>query len=430
MLTALRNAFKVPDLRRKLLFTFFILAVFRLGAHIPVPGIDLATLNRQIEQRQQVGGVAAFLNLFSGGALTNFAIFALGIMPYITSSIIMQLLAVVIPRLEEWQKQGEVGHRQITKFTRYLTIVLALIQSTGLVFLFHSPENSPVGADVVPNFTPPRVALIVLTLTAGTGLIMWLGELITQRGIGNGMSLLIFAGIIAGLPGQGAAVYEQLKIIGSVIFLLIGLMIVVAIVLVEQGQRRIPVQYAKRIVGRRMTGGGSTYIPIKVNQAGVIPIIFASSVLYIPVLVSSAAPWKGMREFVERWFVNPATVPYIVLYAILILLFTFFYVAITFNPTQQADYIRKYGGFIPGIRPGRPTAEYLNKVLTRLTVPGSLFLALVAVVPSVIAVITGLPAQTFPFGGTTILIAVGVALETMRQIESQLLMRNYEGFLK
>jgi len=349
-------------------------------------------------------------------------------MPYITASIIMQLLAVVIPRLESWQKEGEVGHRKITQWTRYLTIMLALIQSTGLTFLFHNPQN--FGVDLIPRFSPPRVALIVLTLTAGTGLIMWLGELITQRGIGNGMSLLIFASIISQLPSQSSIVYAQLGMFGSVIFLLIGLGIVLAIVTVEQGQRRIPVQYAKRIVGRRMMGGGSTYIPIKVNQAGVIPIIFASSVLYIPVLVSSAAPWQWLRDFTQRYFVNAASIPYIVLFFVLILLFTFFYVAITFNPVQQADYIRKYGGFIPGIRPGRPTAEYLNKVLTRLTVPGSLFLAAVAVIPSVVAAATNLPPHTFPFGGVTVLIAVGVALETMRQLESQLLMRHYEGFLK
>jgi preprotein translocase subunit SecY len=339
----------------------------------------------------------------------------------------MQLLAVVIPRIEEWQKQGEIGYRKITQWTRYMTIVLALIQSTGLTFLFHNPEN--FGVDLIPNFTPERIALVVLTLTAGTGLIMWLGELITQRGIGNGMSLLIFSSIISGLPGQSSIVYSTLGPFGAATFLVIGIGIVFAIVLVEQGQRRIPVQYAKRIVGRRMMGGGSTYIPIKVNQAGVIPIIFASSVLYVPVLIASAAPWKSLRDFTQHYFVTPTSVPYMIMYFVLIILFTFFYVAITFNPVQQADYIRKYGGFIPGIRPGRPTAEYLNRVLTRLTVPGSLFLAAVAVVPSIVGAFTHLKRQTFPFGGTTILIAVGVAREMMRQLESQLLMRHYEGFL-
>jgi preprotein translocase subunit SecY len=309
---------------------------------------------------------------------------------------------VVIPRIEEWQKQGEIGQRKITQWTRYQTIVLALIQSTGLVFLFHNPNN--FGVDLVPTFTPPRIALIVLTMTAGTGLIMWLGELITQRGIGNGMSILIFSSVISDLPSSSSVVYSTIGPFGAGVFLLIGLAIVVAVVLVEQGQRRIPVQYAKRIVGRRMMGGGSTYIPIKVNQAGVIPIIFASSVMYIPVLN-------------------------IIMFFVLILAFTFFYVAITFNPVQQADYIRKYGGFIPGIRPGRPTAEYLNRVLTRLTVPGSLFLAAIAILPSIVAAFTGIQASVFPFGGTSVLIAVGVALETMRQLESQLLMRHYEGFL-
>lgn len=427
MLSALRNAFKVPDLRRKIFFTLAIIGVYRLGATIPVPGIDHAAVQQLVETGRQTGGVTAFLNLFSGGALTRFAIFALGIMPYITASIIMQLLAVVIPRIEEWQKQGEIGHRKITQWTRYQTIVLALIQSTGLVFLFHNPEN--FGVDLIPVFTPGRIGLIVLTLTAGTGLIMWLGELITQRGIGNGMSLLIFASIISSLPGESSAVYSTVGPFGSVVFLLIGIGIVLAIVLVEQGQRRIPVQYAKRIVGRRMMGGGSTYIPIKVNQAGVIPIIFASSVMYVPVLISSAAPWQGVRDFVRRFFAEATSPIYIAAYFILIILFTFFYVAITFNPVQQADYIRKYGGFIPGIRPGRPTAEYLNRVLTRLTVPGSLFLAMVAIIPSIAVALTRIPQGTFPFGGTTILIAVGVALETMRQLESQLLMRHYEGFL-
>ena len=427
MLSALRNAFRVPDLRRKIFFTLAIIGLYRLGATIPVPAIDHNAVQQLVRQGSQAGGVVSFLNLFSGGALNRFAIFALGIMPYITASIIMQLLAVVIPRIEEGQKQGEIGYRKITQWTRYMTIVLALIQSTGLVFLFHNPEN--FGVDLIPVFNPYRVSLIVLTLTAGTGLVMWLGELVTQRGIGNGMSLLIFASIISSLPYEASVVYSTLGPSGSGVFLLIGLGIVVAIVLVEQGQRRIPVQYAKRIVGRRMMGGGSTYIPIKVNQAGVIPIIFASSVMYVPVLIASAAPWQSLRDFTNRFFVQATSVPYIIMYFVLIILFTFFYVAITFNPVQQADYIRKYGGFIPGIRPGRPTAEYLNRVLTRLTIPGSLFLALVAVVPSIVGAATHLPQQTFPFGGTTILIAVGVALETMRQLESQLMMRHYEGFL-
>jgi preprotein translocase subunit SecY len=427
LLSAIRNAFKVPDLRRKIFFVLFIILIFRLGANIPNPGIDHAAVQTLVDQGREAGGVVSFLNLFSGGALTRFAVFALGIMPYITASIIMQLLAVVIPRIEEWQKQGEIGQKKITQWTRYQTIVLALIQSTGLVFLFHNPQN--FGVDLIPNFTPPRVALIVLTMTAGTGLVMWLGELITQRGIGNGMSMLIFASVISELPAQSSIIWSTLGPSGSIMFLAIGLMIVAAIVLVDSGQRRIPVQYAKRVVGRRMMGGGSTYIPIKVNQAGVIPIIFASSVMYIPVLISSAAPWQWLRDGVERYFVSASSIPYIIMFFVLIMAFTFFYVAITFNPVRQADYIRKYGGFIPGIRPGRPTAEYLNRVLTRLTVPGSLFLASVAIIPSIVSAVTNIPDHTFPFGGTTILIAVGVALEFMRQLESQLTMRHYEGFL-
>jgi preprotein translocase subunit SecY len=427
VLSALRNAFKVPDLRRKILFTLLVIALYRLGSHIPNPGIDHNAVQQLIDQGRQAGGVVSFLNLFSGGALTRFAIFGLGIMPYITASIIMQLLAVVIPRIEEWQKQGEIGHRKVTQWTRYVTIVLALIQSTGLVFLFHNPQN--FGVDLIPEFTPARIGLIVLTMTAGTGMVMWLGELITQRGIGNGMSILIFASVISDLPKSSSVIYSTTGPIVAAMFLAFGIGIVFAVVLVEQGQRRIPVQYAKRIVGRRMMGGGSTYIPIKVNQAGVIPIIFASSVMYIPVLISSAAPWQGLRTFVNNHFVTASSIPYILMFFLLIIAFSFFYVAITFNPVQQADYIRKYGGFIPGIRPGRPTAEYLNRVLTRLTIPGSLFLAGVAIIPSIAAALTGIDASVFPFGGTSVLIACGVALETMRQLESQLLMRHYEGFL-
>jgi preprotein translocase subunit SecY len=427
VLEAFVNAFKVPDLRKKLLFTLFIIGVYRLGSHVPVPGIDIKAARSLTSVN---AGVLGLLNLFSGGALTQLAVFALGIMPYITASIIMQLLAVVIPKLEAWQKEGEVGIQKITQWTRYMTVGLAVLQSTGLVFLFHRgglQNSSGQGVDLIPHFTPARVTLIVLTLTAGTAFIMWLGELITTRGIGNGMSIIIFVAIVARLPAESAGVYQQLGAGWSLLILLLGIAIIVAIVIVEQGQRRIPVQYAKRVVGRKLYGGSSTYIPLKVNQAGVIPIIFASSVLYFPALVSTIIPWQGLRNFLGNNVVNQASPIHIILYGILIIFFSYFYTAITFNPIEVADNMKKYGGFIPGIRPGRSTAEHLDFILTRITLPGSLFLAAVAILPSIALAL--LKVQQFPFGGTSILITVGVALETMKQVESQLLMRHYEGFL-
>ena len=427
MLRAFVNAFKVPDLRRKILFTLFIIAIYRLGSHLPAPGIDTEAAARL---QGSGGSVINLLSLFSGGALTRMAVFALGIMPYITSSIIMQLLTVVIPKLEAWQKEGEMGHKKITQWTRYLTVALALMQSTGLAFLFHRglQDNQGNAIDLVPNWNAGRVALIVLTLTAGTALVMWLGELITARGIGNGMSILIFAAIVSSLPGEAYAIYQQKPLLVSLALLLLGVVIIVGIVTIEQGQRRIPVQYAKRVVGRKMYGGTSTYIPLKVNQAGVIPIIFASSMLYFPALVSTLIHNPGVRSFIDKYLVNEASPVYIALFAILIIFFAYFYTAISFNPIEVADNMKKYGGFIPGIRPGRPTAEHLDYILTRITLPGSLFLALVAVIPSIALVTMGI--QNLPFGGTTILITVGVALETSKQLESQLLMRHYEGFLK
>ncbi len=423
MLRAFVNAFQLPDLRKKILFTLFIIAVYRFGSHVPVPVVDLAELQRQL-QAQGGTGFLAFIDLFSGGALTNMAVFALGIMPYITSSIIMQLLTVVIPKLEQWQKQGEVGVKKINQWTRYVTVVLALLQSTGLVFLFNSQyQIFPAG-----TFTPPRVGLIVLTLTAGTALIMWLGELITQRGIGNGMSVLIFTSVISRLPQQGAAIWRQGGTGKFLAILLIGLAIVVAVVYIEQGQRRIPVQYAKRVVGRRMYGGQSTYIPLKVNQAGVIPIIFASSVLYIPTLLASVFHATWFQNLVNNHLASPRSVTYMVIYGAMVVFFAYFYTAIAFNPVDTADNLRKYGGFIPGIRPGPPTASHLNDILVRITLPGSLFLASVALLPSVVLAVWAF--RQFPFGGTSILITVGVALETMKQLESQLLMRHYEGFLR
>jgi preprotein translocase subunit SecY len=359
-------------------------------------------------------------------------VFALGIMPYITSSIIMQLLIVVIPKLEQWQKQGEVGIKKITQWTRYMTVTLAILQSTGLVFLFHNTFSVANGAqlDIIPasKFDAPHISLMVLTLTAGTAMIMWMGELITQRGIGNGMSILIFTSVISRLPQEGTAIYQQTGALKFYIILGLALLIILAVVFIEQGQRRIPVQYAKRVVGRRMMGGQSTYIPLKVNQAGVIPIIFASSVLYFPTLLASVWHWGPFQNFVNNHLNSQSSPVYLFLYGVMVVFFAYFYTAIQFNPVETADNIRKYGGFIPGIRPGRPTADYLNNILVRITLPGSLFLASIALLPSIFLALYSIP--QFPFGGTAILITVGVALETMKQLESQLLMRHYEGFLR
>jgi preprotein translocase subunit SecY len=428
MLSAFRNALKIPELRGKILFTVAIIAVYRLGSHLPVPGVDFDAVQQFLENpgNRDPNGAFTLINLFSGGALTQFAIFALGIMPYITSSIIMQLLQVVIPRLEQLQKEGESGRKKIQQYTRYVTVFLALLQSASIVQLAHNQGILPL--DIFPGLTPGRFALAVLTLTAGTALIMWLGELITQRGIGNGMSILIFTAIVATLPSEGANILRVNKgfIFGLVCFL--GLLIIVAVIFVEQAQRRIPVQYAKRMVGRRMYGGQSTYIPLKVNQAGVIPIIFASSLLYIPVLLRSIVNKPWLNDIVDRFARTGSHPLYIISYFILIIFFAYFYNSIAFNPVDTADNMKKYGGFIPGIRPGRQTAEYLNHILTRITLPGALFLGAVAILPF-IALASG-NVQQFPFGGTSILITVGVGLETMKQIESQLLMRNYEGFLR
>jgi preprotein translocase subunit SecY len=428
MLSAFRNALKIPELRGKILFTVAIIAVYRLGSHLPVPGVDFDAVHAFLTNPGAAGANSAFtlINLFSGGALTQFAIFALGIMPYITSSIIMQLLQVVIPRLEQLQKEGESGRKKIQQYTRYVTVFLALLQSASIVQLAHNKGILPL--DIFPGLTPGRFALAVLTLTAGTALIMWLGELITQRGIGNGMSILIFTAIVARLPSEGANILRVNKafMFGLVCFL--GLLIIVAVIFVEQAQRRIPVQYAKRMVGRRMYGGQSTYIPLKVNQAGVIPIIFASSLLYIPVLLASIVNKQWLTDIVDKFARNGSHPLYIISYFVLIIFFAYFYNSIAFNPVDTADNMKKYGGFIPGIRPGRQTAEYLNHILTRITLPGALFLGAVAILPF-IALAAG-NVQQFPFGGTAILITVGVGLETMKQIESQLLMRNYEGFLR
>jgi preprotein translocase subunit SecY len=427
VLKAFLNAFRVPDLRAKILFTLFIIAIFRLGSYMPVPVVDIGILQRELE-RQGAGGFLGIINLFSGGGLSRLAIFSLGIMPYITASIIMQLMTVVIPKLQQWQEQGETGTKKINQWTRYVTVVLALLQSTGLVFLFHNPSASGI-PDVFPEgtFTGANVAFIVLIMTAGTALIMWLGELITQRGVGNGMSILIFTSVISTLPFEGKVILEQGGLGKFITIMLIGLAIVVAVIFVDQGQRRVEIRYAKRVVGRKMTSGGNTYLPLKVNQAGVIPIIFATSVLYFPALLASVYHAEWFQNFVTNHLQNQRSIVYMALLAMLIIFFSYFYTAIQFDPYRTADNLRKNGGFIPGIRPGPPTAEYLNRILIRIGLPGAVFLAVIALIPTVVFAFWNL--SQFPFGGTSILIAVGVALETMKQIESQLLMRHYEGFL-
>jgi preprotein translocase subunit SecY len=416
------NSFRVPEIRKKLAFTAGMLALYRLGAYIPAPGINVDAV-KDIADNFTGSSVLGLLNVFSGGSLQRFAIFALGIMPYITASIMLQLLTVVIPQLDKLRKEGEVGQQKITQYTRYLTVALSFGQSIGYVFLFRTFSTG--SADVVENFTFGRVFVIVMTLTAGCVLLMWLGELITQRGIGNGISLMIFASIASGLPNGIQAWWTNPDQIFKVMMPFLALAIIAAIVFMQEGQRRIPVQYAKRVVGRRMAGGGSTYLPLRVNMAGVIPVIFAASLMAFPPTVGELTQAGWAQDFSA--FFNPNKAPYLIGESILIVLFTYFYTAVTFNPVEQADNLKKYGGFIPGVRPGRPTAEYLDRILARLTFPGSLYLAAVAALPTILINQT---AANFYFGGTSILIVVGVALDTMKQLEAQLMMRNYEGFLK
>jgi len=437
MLTGFLRAFRTPDLRRKLLFTLFMIGVFRLGAALPTPGISEKNVNFCTGLAAQSGGsVYQLVNLFSGGALLKLSVFALGIMPYITASIILQLLAVVIPRLETLRQEGQAGQAKITQYTRYLTVGLAILQSTGIVALARSGKlfqglNCP--KTLLVNDSIFTITTMVICMTAGTAVIMWLGELITDRGVGNGMSLLIFTTVIAVIPGELLNIYRSRHAFTFAVVLLVGIAIVGFVVFMEQAQRRIPVQYAKRMVGRRMYGGSSTYIPLKVNQAGVIPVIFASSLLYIPQLAASLfgnqAHPQGWYAWVQTYMVRGDSPIYMLTFFVLIVFFTYFYVAITFNPTEVADNMKKYGGFIPGIRPGRPTSEYLNYVLTRLTAPGSVYLGIIALIPMIALALVG-ATQNFPFGGTSILIAVGVGLDTVKQIESQLQQRNYEGFLR
>ncbi|MBO8158059.1 preprotein translocase subunit SecY [Thermosyntropha sp.] len=421
MLGSVGQAVKVGDLRTKILFTLMMLLVFRLGAHIPVPGINTDAIE------QLLGGqLFGFFDIISGGAFKKFSIFAMSITPYINASIIMQLLQVIIPRLEELSKEGEEGRKIIAQYVRYGTVVLAFIQAIGM-----SIALARYGVVVNPGIG--SYLLIAVSLTAGTAFLMWIGEMITERGIGNGISLLIFAGIVSRLPGEFGAVIQQISggIIGVfniILFIVIALAIIVAIIAVNEGQRRIPIQYAKRVVGRRVYGGQSTFLPLKVNSAGVIPIIFAMSLMMFPATIASwTDPQSSLNQFLNTYF-HFGTVAYNVIYAALIVFFTYFYVAIIFNPLDVAENIKKYGGFIPGIRPGRPTAEYIDKVLSRLTLAGGIFLALIAVLPTIVIGITGITGIWF--GGTALLIVVGVALDTMKQIESHLLLRSYEGFVK
>ncbi|WP_069461876.1 preprotein translocase subunit SecY [Actinacidiphila rubida] len=438
MLTAFARAFRTPDLRKKLLFTLGILVVYRLGAHVPVPGIDYTVVTNCIRDTKGNNSLFGLVNMFSGGALLQLTIFALGILPYITASIILQLLTVVIPRLEALKKEGQSGTTKITQYTRYLTVALAVLQATGLVATARSGSlfsNCTQASQIVPNQSIFTTITMVVCITAGTGLVMWVGELITDRGVGNGMSLLMFVSIAAGLPGQLWAIKVSGKIAdGWVEFLsviAIGLVIVGLVVFVEQAQRRIPVQYAKRMIGRRSYGGTSTYIPLKVNQAGVIPVIFASSLLYIPALiVQFSGSTAGWAQWISRNMTKGDHPIYMAAYFLLIVFFAFFYVAISFNPEEVADNMKKYGGFIPGIRAGRPTSEYLSYVLNRITWPGALYLGLIALLPTLAIAIFNGSNGNFPLGGTSILIIVGVGLETVKQIESQLQQHNYEGFLR
>ena len=431
MLSAFANAFRTPDLRRKLLFVILIVTVFRLGSQVPTPGVHVANVQSCLNDVED-SGLYQLVNMFSGGALLQLTIFALGIMPYITASIILQLLVVVIPRLEALKKEGQSGQTKITQYTRYLTLGLAVLQATGIVALARS-GNLIQGCerDLLHSDSTATFLTMVITMVAGTAVIMWLGELITDRGVGNGMSILIFTQVVATFPGALWQVQITKGWWTFGIVMVIGLILVAAVIFIEQAQRRIPVQYARRMVGRKMFGGSSTYIPLKVNQAGIIPVIFASSLLYLPAMAVQFNPesTSPVLRFINRYLVGGDHPLYMAIYFLLIIFFTYFYVSITFNPEEVADNMKKYGGFIPGIRAGKPTERYLSYVLSRITFPGALYLGLISLVPLIaFAVIEA--SQNFPFGGTSILIMVGVALDTVKQIESQLQQRNYEGFLR
>ncbi|HUO36881.1 MAG TPA: preprotein translocase subunit SecY [Mycobacterium sp.] len=441
MLSAFISSLRTADLRRKILFTLGIVILYRVGASLPSPGVNYGNVHKCIEQVS--GGEAAqiysLINLFSGGALLQLTVFAVGVMPYITASIIVQLLTVVIPRFEQLRKEGQSGQAKMTQYTRYLAIALAILQATSIVALAaNGGLLQGCNLDIIADQSIFTLVVIVLVMTAGAALVMWMGELVTERGIGNGMSLLIFAGISARIPGEGKQILDTR---GGLVFAAVcvaALVIIVGVVFVEQGQRRIPVQYAKRMVGRRMYGGTSTYLPLKVNQAGVIPVIFASSLIYIPHLITQLVRSGSSRpgntwwdKFVGNYLSDPSSPVYIAIYFGLIIFFTYFYVSITFNPDERADEMKKFGGFIPGIRPGRPTADYLRYVLNRITLPGSIYLGVIAVLPNLFLTIGNAGGvQNLPFGGTAVLIMIGVGLDTVKQIESQLMQRNYEGFLK
>ena len=433
------NIFKVTELRNKILFTLAMLLIYRLGVSLRVPGVDAQAVS-QLREASKSQGALGFLNLFSGGAFGSFSIFALGIMPYITASIIMQVLTVVIPKLEQWQQEGATGQRKITQWTRYVAIGIATLQGAGLTFIFgqgrgsafFSASNKAPDVVLLDPFMP-RALLVIPSLVAGTALLMWLGELISQRGIGNGMSMVIFASVVSGLPYNYYSLLQTRKIVVFAILVALTIVIIFAVVRVELGQRRLPVQFAKRVVGRKMYGGQSTYIPLKVNQSGVVPIIFASSVLLLPVLMSnmlgSGEGWRGsIARFVDQYLINSQNLLYVTVFALLIIAFAYFYNSIAFDPIRQADQLRKQGGFIPGIRPGQQTESFLAKTVNRITLPGATFVAVIAILPYIVLWVGNV--RSFPFAGTTVLIAVGVALELMRQIDSQLMQRNYEGFLK
>jgi preprotein translocase subunit SecY len=441
VLSAFISSLRTVDLRRKILFTLGVVILYRVGAALPSPGVNFKNVHQCIEQVSGGAGgqVYSLINLFSGGALLQLTVFAVGVMPYITASIIVQLLVVVIPRFEQLQKEGQAGQAKMTQYTRYLAIALAILQATSIVALAaNGGLLQGCTLEILQSQSIFALVIIVLVMTAGAALVMWMGELVTERGVGNGMSLLIFAGIAARIPSEGQMILESR---GGLVFALVcvaALVILVAVTFVEQGQRRIPVQYAKRMVGRRMYGGTSTYLPLKVNQAGVIPVIFASSLIYIPHLVtqliqSGRTPQSHgwWDKFVADYLTNPASPVYIAIYFGLIVFFTYFYVSITFNPDERADEMKKFGGFVPGIRPGKPTADHLRYVLNRITLPGSIYLGVVAVLPNLFLQIGGNSTlQNLPFGGVAVLIMIGVGLDTVKQIESQLMQRNYEGFLK